>query len=232
VWQEVRRELHPRGLEIVTVALDTSGADAARRWIEAARPEHPSLLDPAHVLDELLGVVNVPNGAWIDEEGVLVRPIEPAFPGRSPSREIFAKLDIDTLPPEQAEMLAEARKIRSDPEAYRAALIDWVDRGPDSVWALAPDEVVRRSAPRSMDEARGAAEFELGQHLHRQGRPEAAIPHFRQAHRLQPDNWTYRREAWHLVSPNNQGPNGVYDSCWIEDIKAIGAENYYPPLVR
>jgi len=73
------------GLEIVTVALDTGGPEAARPWIEAASPEHPSLLDPAHVLDELLGVVNVPNGAWIDEEGMLVRPVEPAFPGRSPA---------------------------------------------------------------------------------------------------------------------------------------------------
>jgi tetratricopeptide (TPR) repeat protein len=232
VWQEVRHELHPKGLEIVTVALDTGGPDAARPWIEAARPEHPSLLDPAHVLDELLGVVNVPNGVWIDEDGVLVRPVEPAFPGRSPASDIFAKVDIDSLPPEMAEMLAEARKIKSDPAAYMAALVDWVDRGADSPWALDPDEVVRRSAPRGVDEARAAAEFELGQHLHRQGRPEAAIPHFKEAHRLQPDNWTYRREAWNLVSPGNQGPNDVYDSCWIEDIKAIGAENYYPPLRR
>jgi hypothetical protein len=230
VWQEVRQELHPKGLEIVTVALDTGGPEAARPWIEAARPEHPSLLDPAHALDELLGVVNVPNGVWIDEDGVLVRPVEPAFPGRSPATDIFAKVDIDSLPPEMAEMLAEARKIKSDPVAYMAALVDWVDRGTDSPWALGPGEVVRRSAPRGMDEARAAAEFELGQHLHRRGEPEAAVPHFKEAHRLQPDNWTYRREAWNLVSPGNQGPNGVYDSCWIEDIKAIGAENYYPAL--
>ncbi len=224
--------LHPKGLEIVSVALDTGGPDAARRWIEAANPTHPSLLDPAHVLDELLGVVNVPNGVWIDEQGVLVRPVEPAFPGRSPATDMFAKVDIDSLPPEMAEMLAEARKIRTDPAAYRAALLDWVDRGADSPWALTPDDVVRRSAPRGMDEARAAAEFELGQHLHRHARPDEAVPHFKQAHRLQPDNWTYRREAWNLVSPGNQGPNGVYDSCWIEDIKAIGAENYYPPLVQ
>jgi hypothetical protein len=230
VWQEIRQELHPKGLEIVTVALDTGGPDAARRWVEAAAPAHPSLIDQAHVLDELLGVVNVPNGAWIDEEGTLVRPVEPAFPGRSPSSEIFDKIDPSTLPPEMAEMLLEARKIRTDPPAYMAALRDWVDRGADSPWALAPDEVVARSDPRSMDQSRAAAEFELGQHLHRQGKGEAAVPHFRLAHRLQPENWTYKREAWNLVSPGNQGPNDVYDSCWIDDIKAIGAENYYPPL--
>jgi hypothetical protein len=67
VWQALRTELHPKGLEIVTVALDTGGAEAARPWIEAARPEHPSLIDQAHITDELFGFVNVPNGVWIDE---------------------------------------------------------------------------------------------------------------------------------------------------------------------
>ena len=58
----MRQELHPDGLEIVTVALTTIGAEDARRWIEAAHPEHPALIDQAHVLDELFGVVNVPSG--------------------------------------------------------------------------------------------------------------------------------------------------------------------------
>ena len=61
MWQELRTELHPRGLEIVTVALDVD-ADEAKPFIEQAHPEHPSLIDSAHVLDELFGVVNVPNG--------------------------------------------------------------------------------------------------------------------------------------------------------------------------
>ena len=28
-----------------------------------------------------------------------------------------------------------------------------------------------------------------------------------------------------------QGPTDVYDSCWFEDLKKIGAENYYRPIV-
>ena len=50
-------------------------------FIEKAKPEHPSLIDEAHVSDELFGFVNVPNGVWIDEEGMIVRPAEPAHPG-------------------------------------------------------------------------------------------------------------------------------------------------------
>lgn len=228
-WQALRTELHPKGLEVVTVALDLGGAEAARRWIEAAAPEHPSLIDQAHVLDELLGVVNVPNGVWIDEAGVLVRPVEPAHLATSPTRKMLDSIDASTLPPLVAETLAEARKIKADGAAYVEALRDWVTNGAQSRYALAPDEVIERSQPRPREVAEAAAHFELGQHLHRTGHPDDAIPHFREAHRRQPDNWTYKRQAWSLIDPL-QGPTDVYDGNWLADVKQIGAENYYPAL--
>jgi tetratricopeptide (TPR) repeat protein len=174
--------------------------------------------------------VNVPNGVWIDERGVIVRPAEPAFPGRNPVMESFEKLDISTLPPDVAEILAEAKKIKTDPAAYKAALLDWVERGDGSDYVLAEDDVVARSHRRSDGEARAAAHFELGQHLHRSGDHAAAIGHWREAHRLQPDNWTYKRQAWNFEDPVRQGPTDVYDGSWIGDVKRIGAENYYPPV--
>jgi len=230
VWQELREELHPRGLEIVTVALDTGGVDAAKPFVDKAQPNHPSLLDEAHLVDELFGVVNVPNGVWIDEQGMIVRPAEPAFPGRNPVMESFEKLDISTLPPDVADIMTEVKKIKTDPAAYKAALIDWVDQGPASRSALTPDEVVARSHARSGDEARAAAHFELGQHFHRTGDHAAAIGHWREAHRLQPDNWTYKRQAWNFEDPVRQGHTDAYDSSWIEDVRKIGAENYYPTV--
>jgi hypothetical protein len=230
VWQELREELHPRGLEIVTVALDTGGVDAAKPFVDAAAPTHPSLLDEAHLVDELFGVVNVPNGVWIDEQGMIVRPAEPAFPGRNPVMESFEKLDISTLPPDVADIMAEVKKIKTDPAAYKAALLDWVDHGANSRYALTPDEVVDRSHARSEDQARAAAHFELGQHLHRNGDHAAAIGHWREAHRLQPDNWTYKRQAWNFEDPIRQGHTDAYDGSWIEDVRRIGAENYYPSV--
>lgn len=230
MWQDLREELHPAGIEIVTVALDVD-ADAARPFIDAANPRHPSLIDQAHALDAHFGVVNVPSGIWIDEDGVVVRPPEPAFPGRSPITESLANLDPSTLPPDIAEVLAEARKIRSDPELYLVMLRDWAARGAKSPYVLDPDEVVRRSQPRSADEARAAAEFELGQHLHRAGDHAGAIACWREAHRLQPSNWTYKRQAWNFEDPVRQGRTDAYDGSWIDDVRATGAENYYPPLV-
>jgi hypothetical protein len=227
-WQARRAELHPKGVEIVTVALDTGGAEAARSWVEAASPEHPSLLDQAHVLDAMLGIVNVPNGVWIDEAGMLVRPAEPAYSGVGRGFDL-AKLKLpENVPPVVAETIDEAKKIRTQPADYVAALDDWVTHGADSRYALSPDEVAR-SAGRSLDQATAAAHFELGQHLWRTGHADDAWPHFRQARRLQPDNWTYKRQAWQFADPF-QGRTDVMEGSWLDDIKAIGAENYYPAL--
>jgi len=230
VWQELREELHPKGFEVVTVALDTGGVDAAKPFVDKANPNHPSLLDEAHVVDELFGVVNVPNGVWIDEDQIIVRPAEPAFPGRNPVMESFEKLDISELPPDIADIMTEVKKIKTDPAAYKAALLDWVDNGAASAYALEPDEAVARSHTRTDAASRAAAHFELGQHLHRDGDHTAAIPHWREAHRLQPDNWTYKRQAWNFEDPVRQGHTDAYDSSWIEDVKKMGAENYYPAV--
>ena len=228
MWQELRTELRPQGVEVVTVALDTAGAEAAGQFIDAAAPEHPSLIDAEHRLDELLGISNVPMGVWIDEDGILVRPPETAHPGKSMLREMMRGQKIpEDLPPNVLEMLAETAKIRVKPERYAEALRDWAARGADSRYALSPEEVVERSRPRPPELSAAAAHFALGQHLHRAGDVEAARAHFREAHRLDPDNWTYRRQAWSFEDPL-QGPTEHYDSDWLSDVKKSGAANYYP----
>ena len=224
MWQALRTELQPLGVEIVTVALDVDPAQA-RPYVERAQPEHPSLVDQAHLVDELFGIVNVPNSVWIDEHGTIVRPVEVA--SVQPSALDTGAMKKSDLPDE---MVALARQIRRDPDAYLAALRDWVEKGQESTWALRPDEVVARSTPRSPDTARAAAHFELGQHLHARGEVDAAQRHWREAHRLQPDNWTYKRQAWDLVDPRRQVRTPVYDGSWTDDVRAAGPENYYPPL--
>jgi hypothetical protein len=56
------------------------------------------------------------------------------------------------------------------------------------------------------------------------------VAHWREAHRLQPDNWTYKRQAWNLESPDSVRSIDAYGSGWLEDVRAIGAENYFPPI--
>jgi hypothetical protein len=212
--------------------MDTGGAAAAQPWVERAAPDFPVLVDAAHDLGRLFGVVNVPTGIWVDEDGVLVRPPETAYPARP----AFAALDLDDpavtarfTDPEVARfrmVTPLVRQMRIEPERYVAALRDWVRHGRDSRYALPAEEVVARSAPRSRAAAQAAAAFELGQHLHRAGHPEAAVRWFRDSHRLAPDNWTYRRQAWTFANPA-QGPSEDYDSDWLTDVRATGPENYY-----
>src|SRR5919108_5756959 len=115
VWRQLRTELHPRGLEIVTVALDLE-VEAARSWIERSGAEHPQLIDTAHSLDELLGIVNVPMAVWVDEDGTIVRPAELAVTERSE----WADIEIqDDWPDAVRDMLEQVKRIpRYDPDAY------------------------------------------------------------------------------------------------------------------
>ena len=220
----------------MTVGLDAGGVDAVRPWIEQAAPEHPSLVDERHVLDELFGVTNVPNAVWIDEQGMIVRPAEPANIERSGFRELEIP---EGLPERVRDMLLEVKEIRDDSDAYRAAIVDWVEHGADSAYALSPDEVVARSQPRGREQAEAAACFELGQHLHHAGDADGAVRWWREAHRLDPDNWTYKRQAWSLAStppgePSDlmQGPTEQYDGNWLDDVKAIGGGAQYYPAFR
>src|SRR5262249_55491805 len=142
----------------------------------------------------------------------------------------FRSMDLSTLPPDIADILREAQKISFDYDQYVAMIDDWVANGGASQFALSPEEVVRRSRVRSDDEARAATEFERGKSPHTPANPPAAAPHWRDAHRLFPDNWTYKRQAWNFEDPMRQGKTDAYDSSWSEDVKKIGAENYYPAL--
>ncbi len=229
----MRTELAPQGFELFSVAMDTGGAEAAAPFAQGV--DFPVVVDRAHVLGELFGVVNVPSGIWVDEQGTVVRPPETAYPARP----TFAEIDLDDpevlarLPESAVRRLRavqpELGRMRLQPEAYVAALRDWVLHGSASRYALSPEEVLERSAPRLPGEAEAAAAFALGQHLHRTGRSERAVHWFRESHRLAPDNWTYRRQAWTFADPG-QGPTQEYDGDWLSDVRRSGAENYYAAL--
>ena len=61
------------------------------------------------------------HAGWADK-------LQYAFPGRNPVMESFEKLDVSQLPPDIADIMGEVKKIKTDPAAYKAALLDWVDK--------------------------------------------------------------------------------------------------------
>jgi hypothetical protein len=233
VWQALRTELAPLGVEVVTVALDTGGVAAAGPFIAAASPDHPSLIDEAHLSAERFGFVNVPNAVWIDEGGTIVRPSHPAHVKVSKLREIEVTPDMGYL----GEMLTELQKFNVDAATYLDAIRDWAEHGADSRWALTPDQVVDTSRPRPVEHAEAAAAFEIGQHLHRAGHADDAVAWFKRAHELHPENWTYKRQAWTFVTTPDGQPsdliqahNDVYGTSWLDEVRRLGPETYYEPF--
>lgn len=235
-----------------------SDADASRPFIEAAHDaaggaKHISLLDPMHRMDALFGVVNIPNVIWIDEAGMIVRPAEPGWPPgddypdwlrgflEQRDAEVEAKAaEVEATDPELAAKLRGGQ----DRESYPDAIRDWAANGPQSRFAMAPDDVVAASQDRPEDKSAGAAHFEMANHLWSLGNREAAFVHFRDAHRLQPENWTYKRQAWSLVGNEaagggemgrfNQGPlpgqedDWPFEGTFTSEAGTTPAADYYP----
>ena len=230
-----------------------SDAEASRPFIETAGATHSSLLDPTHQLDALFGVVNIPNVVWIDEAGIIVRPAEPGWPPgdgypdwlreyldeRDVEREAKAA-ELDKTDPEMAARVRGGQ----DRDSYPDAIRDWAANGADSKFVMTPDQVIAGSQGRGPDESLGAAHFELANHLWRAGDSDGAFAHFREAHRLQPDNWTYKRQAWSAVGNEaagggelgrfNQGPLPGEEDSWpfegdfATEAGSTPAGDYYP----
>ncbi|QEC47266.1 TlpA family protein disulfide reductase [Baekduia soli] len=245
VWRVLHEELRPLGLQIVAVAMDAGGAAAVRAsvrptpdelagrdeilrrmtgwsedlWNAKAAPTYPCLIDEAHVLGPLYGIVNVPTAVWIDEEGTIVRPAEPA--GHS---DYMRRRDLETwaIPDEDVDRLVANHTV------YVDAVRDWAARGADSPFALAPEEVCRRRRRPGEAESRAAAHARIGWYLFGAGDVEAAKGYYRAAADLHPGHWTYRRQGMvldpDLIGALNTAPE------YYRAREALGADLYYPTI--
>lgn len=216
MWQALYQELEPKGLTVITVALDAGGEAAAGQWIRAANPTYPCLIDRRHVVADLYDMVNVPMAVWIDEEGRIVRPTEPAGTNDS-----FRKMDRQkfTMAAEDVQSLRDTRR------RYLDAIRDWVDKGWDSVYALPEEDASGRLKPNTETDVLALATFALGEHLYERGEGEAARPYFEEARRLRPESWAFKRQAWALEDPAKAGGPEFWDA-----VEALGDEPYYAPI--
>ncbi len=184
---------------MISVAVDR-GPEAARPWIEAAHPTHPSLIDARHRLADLYNMVNVPTVVWIDERGRIVRPNDVAF-GTDTFRHITG--------------IEAARHL--------GALRAWV-RGEMPV--MSEDRVrALQTLPTDADQ-QARAEFGLGQWLYEEGRGEAAARHFVAAGELAPHDFMIRRGTMPIRGIDPMGPQF---RSMIQEWAAAG-NPYYRPL--
>ena len=185
-------------------------------WDAAAAPTYPCLIDEKHVVADLYNMKNVPMAVWIDEDGRIVRPAEPAG-----ATDGFRSMDRKTLtlPSDVAEAGRASRA------KYTDALRDWIECGAQSRFALSDDAARDRIAGPTTTDALAAAHFKLGQYLRRQGKPELAKPWFDEAARLCPDRWTYFRQALQLDEVGKAS-----GSEFVAKLRALGDRRYYDEI--
>lgn len=214
MWQSLFDELKDHAFTILAVALDR--ADAARPWIEAARPAYPCLIDSDHHLADLYNLVNVPQAVWIDERGRIVRPPETAG-----STDGFRAMDRKTfVMPDAA--AAERSRVKA---LYIGAVRDWVQRGASSVNALDEAGAAARLKVPDAAVAEAHARFRLGQHLLRTGQLDEAQAQMAQAIRLHPDSWA----MWRQAAAKDARGLASGPEFWAR-VDALGARPYYAPV--
>jgi hypothetical protein len=199
-WQAIYQQLKNKNFEIISVAEDTGGLKDAGKIITDANPSYTVLVDQDHLVSKLYGMVNVPTGVWIDEQGKIVRPNEVAFV--DDRFKVFTGLD-------------------SAP--YLNALKDWAEKGNKSAFVMSEEKLQARLGPPDTNAALASAEFGLGEQLYKAGHLTEAIPHFKEAQRLNPKDWNYKRQAYKLSS------EGDYGTTFRQEVeKAGGSKVYYP----
>ncbi len=184
------------------MAQDTNGVKDAGPWITAAHPTFTALVDEKHLVSKLYNMVNVPTGVWIDEQGRIVRPNEVAFVD-----DRFKNFTgLDSAP-------------------YLNALKDWVEKGARSAYVMAEDKLQQKLTVNDPQILLASAEFGLGEYLYKIGRLADAIPHFKQAQKLNPKDWNYKRQAYALSDARRD-----YGTTFAEEVeKNGGSKVYYTP---
>lgn len=200
-WQKFYHDLNNKNFEIISIAQDTGGAKAAAPWITAANPEYTALIDDKHLVTQLYNMVNVPTGVWINEKGLIVRPNEVAYV----DNRFTGMHGIDAAP-------------------YLDAIRDWVEKGDRSQFVMKEQEVKERLKPPSQDRVTADAEFALAEYLHKMGKAEDAVAHFKEAQRLDPDNWNYKRQAWALTDAEKN-----YGTSFGKEVQKLNGKPYYAP---
>jgi tetratricopeptide (TPR) repeat protein len=193
--------LKGRNFEIVSVAEDTGGVKDAGPWITAAKPEFTVLIDTKHTVTRLYNMVNVPTAVWIDEKGRIVRPNEVAY--------------VDNR-------FTAFHRIEAAP--YLDAIRDWAAKGEQSLFAMSEKELKQQMAEQNPDWALAAAEFGLAEYLYRKGQSAASIRHYKEAQRLNPDNWNYKRQAWALSDAERE-----YGTSFMKEVQKLNGKPYYAP---
>lgn len=71
MWQQIYANLKSNGTELLSIAVDLQGPDKARPYHQAAGAEFTTVVDEENMFARVFGYNAIPNGVFIDEDGIL-----------------------------------------------------------------------------------------------------------------------------------------------------------------
>jgi hypothetical protein len=171
---------------LVSVAVEHTGPEAARSFVEAAGVTFPTIIDGQGVLSRLFGFKVVPNGVLLDEEGVIRWAKFGGFSVDNPD-------DVATV------------------ERFLAGGDPGPSPAQDVPYALGP-----------LERELVATKLHLGRLLLDSGRTVEAVAAWRDALRLDPQNFTIRKQIWAAEHPEKFFP--TIDFAWQQEQLAAERE--------
>jgi peroxiredoxin len=178
-WQRFATANRDSNFALVSAALEHSGSEAARSFVEAAGATFPTIVDEQGALSRQFGFKVVPNGVLIDPEGI-VRWTK------------FGGFSIEN--PEDVAVV----------ERFLAG--------------EAPDPGPAQDVPYTLgarDQELVAAKVRLGRELMENNRRAEAVSAWRDALRVEPENFIIRKQIWAAEHPGKFFPK--IDFAWQQE---------------
>jgi hypothetical protein len=201
VWQSIYEELKSENFEIISVAQDTGGEEAAGYIFDDANVSYTAIIDVNHQISSLYNLVNVPSGVWIDEQGKIMRINEGTY-AKEHMNGAWGTND------------------------YVPIVRDWVKKGADSEYVWDRDKVRESIVQRTPEAERAQPAFRLGGYYFTNDNDEKAEQYWTMAQELDPTSWNYLRQDLLYEEGGSAGPEW---RARREKIEGAGG-NYYAPL--
>jgi len=201
VWQSIYEELKSENFEIISVAQDTGGEEAAGYIYDDANVSYTAIIDVNHQISSIYNLVNVPSGVWIDEQGKIMRINEGTY-AKEHMNGAWGTND------------------------YVPIVRDWVKKGADSEYVWDRDKVRESIVQRTPEAERAQPAFRLGGYYFTNDNDEKAEQYWTMAQELDPTSWNYLRQDLLYEEGGSAGPEW---RARREKIEGAGG-NYYAPL--
>lgn len=213
MWQQYL-ESRPQ-LAFLSVAVDV---DPQRPRPYAEDKSFPTVVDSAGQLGRLFDFDVVPNGLFVDEQGIVrfihIGGFDIRRPEVAPQIDALLESDFSSDP-----IVESLRQESLEVEVLRVELVD----DPDNAglqFALGDallregrlaeaESTLRRAA--ELDPSDWSSRFGLGTALYQQGRTDEALLSWRQALALDPPNFTVRKQIWMVEHPEKFYPTIDFD---------------------